>query len=489
MKFLRVFVVLLLASLPAPAAFFIGQTASNIPVTAGCPDSVPTPAAAFGFNTCTFYDSMQSLSTVDTNQTGIAGYNWYTQDTYNMASFVGSISGTTLTVTSVQQGTIRVRATLGSGGGLNPVAGTAITALGSGSGGTGTYTVDTSQTLASTQLTASIAQAANTLSVSASGLTLTNVSNGLTNWGISTQHQLNQASGPPIPFHGTTFKNGMYVRAYLAYDENLGHNITSLTNARWPAWWTPSFAGTAYGDRAMEVDILDALPGGMGVPVGIENFLHDFPGGVTPEIDSNFSIPARATLCNPVVDATTFHTYDLLWVPTTKNGGTGYYVFFFDIDTCSGNAIFTGSASGTTLTVTAVTAGSLKVNSYITGIGIASNAIITGLGTGSGGTGTYTLNFSSTASSGLMVASNQNSCQYYLPGQNTPCVGSGTANGAFSIPETASNPDGFFLVISSGCQNYYTTTDCNVLTHTGDWPMTVKAVQVWQTQLSDKVVQ
>lgn len=483
LNWLRVFIIIAIASLPSQAAF-ISFGVNNIAIA--CPDSVPAPAAAFGFNTCTFYDSMQSLGTVDVNQTGLPGFNWYTQQGDKLASFTGSISGTTLTVTAVQQGTLEVRQTIGSGGGLNPTPGTMITALGSGSGGTGTYTISASQTLASTNLTASLAQAPNTMSASASGLTLTNVSTGDNNWGISAIHQLSQASGPPIPYHGTAFLNGLYIRAYLAFDENLGQNITSLVNARWPAWWTPSFAGIPYGSLAMEVDILDALPGGMGVPVGIENFLHEYPPMAAPWSNSNFTIPARATLCNPVVDATTFHTYDMLWVPTTKNSGTGYYIFFFDIDTCSGNAIFTGSASGTTLTVTAVTAGSLKVNSYITGIGIASNAIITGLGTGSGGVGTYTLSSSSTASSGLMIASNQNSCQYFLSPANTPCVADGNTVGAFSSPESTGS--GLFPVITSGCQNYYSTTDCNVATHTGDWPMTVKKVQVWQTSIGDRVI-
>lgn len=67
------------------------------------------------------------------------------------ASFTGSISGTTLTVTAVGSGYIDVGCIL-SGTGVT--ANTTITAFGTGTGGTGTYTVDTSQTAGSTTITA-----------------------------------------------------------------------------------------------------------------------------------------------------------------------------------------------------------------------------------------------------------------------------------------------------------------------------------------------
>ena len=66
-------------------------------------------------------------------------------------TFTGSISGTTLTVTSVgsNSGALAVGSTFITGASIN----TTITALGSGTGGTGTYTVNTSQTLGSTTIT------------------------------------------------------------------------------------------------------------------------------------------------------------------------------------------------------------------------------------------------------------------------------------------------------------------------------------------------
>ncbi len=70
--------------------------------------------------------------------------------TINGAVVTGSITGTVLTVTAVTSGTVAVgQAVTGTG----VTAGTLITALGSGTGGAGTYTVNTSQTVASTTLT------------------------------------------------------------------------------------------------------------------------------------------------------------------------------------------------------------------------------------------------------------------------------------------------------------------------------------------------
>lgn len=61
--------------------------------------------------------------------------------------------------------------------------------------------------------------------------------------------------------------------------------------------------------------------------------------------------------------------------------------------------VVTGSISGTTLTVTAVTSGVIRVGNVITGSGISANTRITALGTGTGGTGTYTVNNSQTVAS------------------------------------------------------------------------------------------
>ena len=65
-------------------------------------------------------------------------------------AFTASISGTTMTVTAVASGTIAVGQLIT---GTGVTAGTTITALGTGTGGIGTYTVSVSQTVVATAIT------------------------------------------------------------------------------------------------------------------------------------------------------------------------------------------------------------------------------------------------------------------------------------------------------------------------------------------------
>jgi hypothetical protein len=66
-------------------------------------------------------------------------------------------------------------------------------------------------------------------------------------------------------------------------------------------------------------------------------------------------------------------------------------------------ADFTASISTTTLTVSAVASGELKLGMEITGTGVAAGTRITDFGTGTGGTGTYIVNNSQTVASTAMI--------------------------------------------------------------------------------------
>ena len=99
----------------------------------------------------------------------VSGQHWIDQD--SSPRVTGSISGNTLTVTAAARATLAVGDVI-TGTGI--AAGTTITAFGTGTRGVGTYTVNISQTVASTSITAttSVFQAAyreqlNTLYVSA----------------------------------------------------------------------------------------------------------------------------------------------------------------------------------------------------------------------------------------------------------------------------------------------------------------------------------
>ena len=68
------------------------------------------------------------------------------------------------------------------------------------------------------------------------------------------------------------------------------------------------------------------------------------------------------------------------------------------------SAVFTGSTSGTTLTVTAITNGTIAAGQSLFSVGVTNETVITALGTGTGGIGTYTINLSQTLTSRQMTA-------------------------------------------------------------------------------------
>lgn len=74
--------------------------------------------------------------------------------------------------------------------------------------------------------------------------------------------------------------------------------------------------------------------------------------------------------------------------------------------TAVGGAVVTGAIAGTVLTVSAVTSGTLGVGSVLSGSGVTAGTTITALGTGTGGVGTYTVSVSQTAASTAITATN-----------------------------------------------------------------------------------
>ena len=111
----------------------------------------------------------------------------YSQPTANIAGvgaeFVASLTGTTLTVLSVTAGTLTVGATIAGAG---VTVGTTITALGSGTGGIGTYTVSTAPPVSVTPTAMTAGVTSTTITILASDVvgTLT------TNMYISDQLQV-----------------------------------------------------------------------------------------------------------------------------------------------------------------------------------------------------------------------------------------------------------------------------------------------------------
>ena len=118
------------------------------------------------------------------------------------------------------------------------------------------------------------------------------------------------------------------------------------------------------------------------------------------------------------------------------------------------NPVFTGSISGTTLTVTAVTSGNIGIGSVISGTGITVGTTITGLISGAGSTGTYTVSASQTVASttitGTIVDTNIQA-YYQKPLQidsayvriATSQSGSPVLNGGIDYPVAVINLDNY----------------------------------------------
>jgi hypothetical protein len=113
------------------------------------------------------------------------------------------------------------------------------------------------------------------------------------------------------------------------------------------------------------------------------------------------------------------------------SGGVGTYTLGLSQNiassqmyTSNAGAVVTGSISTTTLTVTAVTSGTLYIGQTIQGTGVTTQTIITALGSGSGGTGTYTVNNSQTVASTTLYALNWT----VLPSSDGSFVGGDTCD-------------------------------------------------------------
>ena len=105
---------------------------------------------------------------------GVYRYTWRISNPAS-ASFIGYITGTTLYVTLMKNGTIAAGQQLL---GLGITSGTIITALGTGTGGTGTYTINSSQTINSEAMSSAAIAAQITGSISGTVLTVTGVTSG-----------------------------------------------------------------------------------------------------------------------------------------------------------------------------------------------------------------------------------------------------------------------------------------------------------------------
>jgi len=355
-----------------------------------------------------------------------------------------SISTTTMTVTAVTSGVLSVGDII-SGTGVT--SGTRITALGTGSGGTGTYTVSASQTVSSTTITGNSNQlnvtavAGGTLYVGdivlgtgvTAGTEITELGTGTGGTGKYTLNFYQQIASSTL----TTESNQLNVTAVSVGKLNLNDVIsgTGVESGTFITGFKNKFVGTA-SISATTMTISAVTSGavsvgdvvtGSGVVAGTSiTALGTGSGGVgtyTVSISQTTASTTISTYSNGVgvysissqqtVASTTLTTQSSeLNITAVTNGvynigdvvsGTGVtsgttITGFASKFSGTGSMGFqaTGSITGTTLNIVGIVGGIVSVGDTITGAGITAGTTITGLGSGSGSTGTYTVNNSQT---------------------------------------------------------------------------------------------
>lgn len=325
-------------------------------------------------------DNGQSVYIVD----GAYRYTWRIS-TPATAIFTGSTSGTTLTVTNVSSGTIGVGQSLF---GLGVANETVITALGTGSGGVGTYTINISQTLSAREMNSAAVAATFTGSIS-SGVNSVTITNQGSNY-------LN----PVVSFGTLWTATTVVVSPAQIY---FGANLYTVTGS-----------GTT--------------------------------GSTAPTHTSGSAANGTATLTYAGVVATATVTQEggKITEVTMANRGSGYtsaptVTFADSLGGTGSSATGTANLVANSLQVTAIT-GTLFLGQTIQGAGVTADTIITEFGTGTGGVGTYNLNFTQSVASQTMYALNFT----VLP----------STDGAFSGGNSVGTYDNYFVYNNPNTQQY-----------------------------------
>lgn len=256
-------------------------------------------------------------------------------------SFTGSIAGNTLTITAMASGQIMVGDTIT---GTGVTANTVVTAFVSGTGGTGTYTVNNSQTVGSEAMTG----------MTHGTVVLYSVANTFGTWAIPANSITSIITSVPTGFPLTCTNQNTGIIATTAETEEL------------------------YRARINQAQTAPAI--------GTLSYLKT-------QIESVVGVQARLVSVNG--------TGKII-----VGGGDSYavanaiYRSLFDINDLTGSIVHssswsaTGSITGNVMTITSVASGTIAVGDVVSGNGLTNPTVIIPGGSGTGGTGTYLLNYS-----------------------------------------------------------------------------------------------
>ena len=355
------------------------------------------------------------------------------------AEFVASISGTTLTVTTITSGALVEGVALKQTGGVS--AGTKVIEQLTGSiGGTGTYSVSISQTVTSTNM-------------EQGGFTTYNQATNITEAWNGTVPFFNDEANPPM---------------------------------FWPEFTGQSFPTTAASSAAGVSTIEFPTQNDIIPDVTITSQNGDFSYGsstATSDVRVGQKVVVSGTNTNT-------QTYRLRSIEIADNNGN------FTCGDTLAPAVFTATIDngtppnvGTVLTITAITSGEIYNGMVLTGTGVIADTTITGQVTGTpGSTGTYTVDTSQYTPSTTMTG------QRTIPlgvGQTVRVTGTNTSANAVLASVKIVNDTGDFSCTSttltegmsvtvSGTNTSATTavTGVEIATNTGQFTCSASAVPI-----------
>lgn len=190
---------------------------------------------------------------------------------------------------------------------------------------------------------------------------------------------------------------------WSGYDAGAGKGVT-YTAATGAAWTIVGSGGAVHGINFTQSGTPTSSIG-VQIGAGEQGLSPVLRDSVVSGFTTNIAMKSNVTTLLDNVTSNSAGDYNLE-VENTVNPDAGDWTVRSSTFS-SGSALFTGSISGATLTVTGVTRGTLAIGQYISAAGITAGTKITALGTGTGGTGTYTVSASQTVSSTLIASGNK----------------------------------------------------------------------------------
>ena len=298
--------------------------------------------------------------------------------TASATATVTTTTDTVLNVTAIGAGVVLAvgMAVIGSG----IPTGTIISAYGTGTGGTGTYVLSNATTASATGV-----------AVTLGTLIPAGATTSLFSDAVNIYESSNSVAGNLLVGGGAAIGGNLLVGGGAA----IGGNLTGLaaTFTKDSAFTSTGSLGVPVGTTAQRA-VSAAGSTGIRYNTTLSRFEgYDFNGGTWNTIGGG----ATGGGANQVFYENGQQITANYTVPVGKNAMTTGPVTIISF-------AGTGSISGTTLTISATTGGSLYIGAVIAGVNVTAGTTITAFGTGTGGTGTYTVGTSQTAASAAITS-------------------------------------------------------------------------------------